>query len=606
MKKNLLSLIVILLLLSATVFALLSCNNSNGPSASTTGSSDSETQNAETEAEPIDLCIVEGGVCNYTLVASEDATSTETKALMKLRSALSDLTGATPQMQDDWIPKGSEHDSSALEILIGKTNYAETREILNNTSYGSYQIAVVGNKIVLAAWSGKALESGMDALIDIFAEAVTDNALIINSSRVKGTLMVDDTIDGIPVVPNLELDHVYDANNAFEAIYNKATPEHFNAYIEKLDREGYVKYAEHTRGKVTSAIYTDEKNYIYNIFYEGGYNQLCVIVEDYDKDMLPPKQEPYKKVCETLFAQVGVEHRTSGYQNGMCYIWRLEDGRFIIMDGGFNVKIGATNLLKTLQEMAVDPNNIVIASWIITHFHSDHVGTLTSFVQNCLYNATIESLLINLPTLEQSKLSDMSWNDWNKISAKLLPYNPDLVVYKAHPGQIYHFANAEVEILYTLEMTAPDALTYYNTCSLITDVRFGEFDMMMLGDCSEVTTENLLANYGEALASEVVQVAHHGYDGGSTNLYRKIDPEFVFWPAGTVQYNNCESTAMESSDEYRNAYFFMEGTNIKLMFPAKYTVVIMEISGNKFTQGWRYDNVDAVVNQRYTYFSLAG
>lgn len=617
--RALAALLAVLLILSSFTVLLSSCDtpaegtpegslpqsdagSSGGTDAPTGDGTPEETEPPQTG----ELALVENGIAAVTIVASESATGAETDAVALIRSAISDGTGVEPMLSSDWIRPGTEHDPETVEILVGKTNYKETRAALDKTSYGSYRISVSGNKIVLSAWSAPAIRAGAEVLANLLSGAAETGNLVIARSELRASLVVDETVDDIPVVPNLTLDHIYDANGAYEAIYNRASLDDYNAYLAKLDADGYKQYATNARGDVHSAIYTDGKENTFHIFYEGGYRQLCVLIEEYDEEMLPPKAASYTKVCETQFAQVGLEYKydnkadLKNVQNGMCYVWRLEDGRFIIMDGGFSYKDSSGVLLNVLREMAVDPNNIVIAAWIISHFHGDHVGALVSFVKNNLYKATVESLIFNLPTQEQSALDGMNWSGWNSIRTTLVPYNSDMVVYRAHPGQIYHFANAEIEILYTMEMTAPDDLVYYNTCSLITDVRFGDFNMMMLGDCSDVTNQNIFKNYGKALESEVVQVAHHGYQGGSTSLYRMINPIFVFWPAGATWYSTCVETGMESDESYRNRYFFMDGTRIKAVYPAKSTIVLFNVEKDTgFTTGRLYATAGAMVEGIY-------
>lgn len=584
---------VLLLILLLSVGILLACTPEDSTDDEGTVS-DSESDTVQEEL----FRIVENGVANFIIVAPERATDGESEAFMELRSEIAAMTGVSLEFTDDWLRSGETHDSEAYEILIGQTNYTETQDILNDTSYGSYRIAAVGRKLVLTAWSEEAIVKGAETLIEILRGGLSGQDLIVDTATLSACELVDPSLDYIPVVPNLKIDHIYDANGASEAIYENASLEHFEAYVQKMENDGYTKYAENARGNVHSAIFTDEKDYTFNVFYEGGYEELCVVIEEYGENTLPPKEKSYKKVCDTQFAQLGTEYKYGNNtpQNGMCYIWRLEDGTFIILDGGFNYKLGASNLYKTLSEMAVDPDDIEIAAWIISHFHGDHSGALVKFVQNYMFDVKIDSLIFNLPTKEQSALSSMDWSGWNTISSLLVPYNPNLLVYKAHPGQIYHFANAEVEILYTLEMYAPEDLTYYNTCSLITDVKFGDFNMMMLGDCSEDTSANLCANYGEAIEAEVVQVAHHGYIGGTNMLYENIDPIYVFWPAGATWYATCESNVSEGSDTYRNTYFFRKNTRVEWVCAAKSSVVLLTVIKNTgFDDGCIYQNVDALL-----------
>jgi hypothetical protein len=36
--------------------------------------------------------------------------------------------------------------------------------------------------------------------------------------------------------------------------------------------------------------------------------------------------------------------------------------------------------------------------------------------------------------------------------------------------------------------------------------------------------------YGSTLKSDIMQIAHHGYSGGSTTLYQNVDPSWTLWP----------------------------------------------------------------------------
>ena len=573
-------------------------------------SGEESTTEEETNAPDEAFHVAVNGTSSFTMVAPEFPTDGEEEAFMEIRSEVAAMTGVSLAFTDDWLREGDLHDPDAYEILIGQTNYDETQTILSDTSYGSYTIAVSGRKIILAAWSEQAILTGAEVLLRIFRDSLDGQDLVVPRSALSKTQVVDRTLDFIPVVPGVRMDHIYDSNGAIEAIYENATPEHFNVCAERLEKNGYTKYAENARGKVLSAIFTDYKNYTFNVFYEGGYDQLCVTVESYSVSTLPPKEKKMSMgICDTQFAQLGVAYNYSGSkppQNGMCYIWRLENGKFIILDGGFSYSLGAKNLYETLSEMAIDPDNIVIASWIVSHFHSDHVGTLVRFSESYLKEVEIESMIFNLPTEAQASLTEMSSSAWNRIKSLVTRANPDICIYKAHPGQIYHFANVEIEILYTLEMYAPMDLTYYNTCSLVIDVKFGDFNMIMLGDCSTEANENICKNYGDSIEAEVVQVAHHGYAGGSNALYTLVDPIYVFWPAGASWYSTCVNKVSSGDDTGRNAYFFLKNTRIRKLYVGKAAVVLLELEEDTgFMSAAIYENVDAFRSGEESEFELS-
>lgn len=601
MYRNSLWLRICALLVICLSLAVLfvACDDA-GDATETTGEGET-TEVEETTASPGEnLSIAVGGVSEFTMVAPEFPTEAEEQVFLDIRGKIAAMTGVSLPISDDWIPRGEKHNPETFEILIGKTKYDEAQSVLNETSYGSYTITAVGRKIILAAWSDKALQSGADALIQILMASLSGQDLVVPISALSATEMVDETVDSIPVVPNLTMDHVYDANGATEAIYENATIDHFNAYVAKLERDGYTKYSENERGKVSSAVLTDYKDHTLNVFYEGGYKQLCVIIEKYSKDTLPAKPKSYIDVCDTKFAQLGTEYKygSSTPQEGMCYIWRLEDSRFVILDGGYNQKLGAENLYNTLVTMALDPDNIMIAAWVVSHLHTDHVGALLKFSSTYLSEVTIESVIVNIPADRQASKVGMNSKNWKTIKTRLVEDNPDLFVYKAHPGQIYSFANLEIEILYTLEMYAPEALANYDTASLIVDMRFGHFNMLMLGDCSEETNAIISCNYGKALESEAVQVARHGKTGGTYALYKLIDPIFVFWPSGAKQYNICLEEAIGGDDTIINTYFFKNnGTRVRKIYVGRSAVVLLTVFDTiGFTDCTVYENVTDYIN----------
>ena len=56
----------------------------------------------------------------------------------------------------------------------------------------------------------------------------------------------------------------------------------------------------------------------------------------------------------------------------MTYIITLEDGSFIVIDGGSNGGSNVELLHKKLQELNKREGTPVIAAWYLTHIHQDH------------------------------------------------------------------------------------------------------------------------------------------------------------------------------------------------------------------------------------------
>ena len=102
-------------------------------------------------------------------------------------------------------------------------------------------------------------------------------------------------------------------------------------------------------------------------------------------------------------AQVGVE-RGEAPDNpmiGMCYIFKLESGNAIIIDGGYYYDECATNLYNSLVRMEIAQNaseQYIIEAWIFTHAHGDHNGILNNFIPLYGDKVDVKNFLYQFPT----------------------------------------------------------------------------------------------------------------------------------------------------------------------------------------------------------------
>ena len=115
---------------------------------------------------------------------------------------------------------------------------------------------------------------------------------------------------------------------------------------------------------------------------------------------------------------------------------------------------------------------------------------------------------------------------------------PEAKHYVYHTGQILHLAGCDIEFLYTPEDARPYAMpTANHTCGIW---RFN-FDngksLMITGDAQQTYSgtaadyeDQMAAAFGSYLKSDMLQVVHHGSNGGSYKFYSAVDPDICFWP----------------------------------------------------------------------------
>jgi hypothetical protein len=110
-------------------------------------------------------------------------------------------------------------------------------------------------------------------------------------------------------------------------------------------------------------------------------------------------------------------------------------------------------------------------------------------------------------------------------------------IIKAHSGQVIKAGGAEIEVLFTYADVEPMVLDQMNTTSLVFRVTVQGTSVMVLGDTTSRAINHIYKAYGDHLKSDMVQLAHHGVNGGEL-LYQTIDADVVLWPiAVDASYN---------------------------------------------------------------------
>ena len=200
--------------------------------------------------------------------------------------------------------------------------------------------------------------------------------------------------------------------------------------------------------------------------------------------------------------------------------------------------------------------DVVVANWMFTHFHIDHVGGFVSLASNdeFMKKVKIKSITYNFP---QQQVLDTAPGpgDRNNMKAwRSCLEKTGAKLYQARTGQKLYFANAEIEMLFTYEDLMPFNIygdrtnPTSNICSLTID---GQRFIIMGDACGEASTLCVL-RYGDYLKSDFVQLSHHGMGDGGTdvNFYKAIDAPYVLYPGRMYKPSPSEKWACENSKEY--------------------------------------------------------
>ena len=185
----------------------------------------------------------------------------------------------------------------------------------------------------------------------------------------------------------------------------------------------------------------------------------------------------------------------------------------------------------------------MIAAWILSHAHVDHYGGFIGFAEHYGTKVTVEAVVLNIPSYETYSKNveaanvtpDMTEMITRAKQAISVTYS-DAALIIPHAGQLMWFGDAMVDMLYTHEDLAPAVMTVTNSSSLIYTVTLGGQRIVFLNDAHDDASTIVYRMYGNTLKSDIVQVAHHGYNGGNTQMYLKIAADTALWtnPYATV------------------------------------------------------------------------
>ena len=470
---------------------------------------------------------------------------------------------------------------SGKEILIGVVDRSAQSGFLSKVDANEYGIFVTENNIILLAWNDAALKVCTALFIDYLSAetlslpvgfeyvGVADADWKADFARPENT-----TLSSSQYLNDDSLQFLYTGTGATNAGYV--------AYCEKLVADGYVLVWTNTIGNnefrmyknaaKDTALYVAYNDYTYSEEYEAKYNadyteatnaylpgdftkcirivssplSATVLPDDNNKFGAP---QSYTKVTDSYFTILGID---DGYV-GTGHVVMLEDGRFIVVDGG-RCGCGGTewcahtsliwDTLDSLYEKAhghkpTAEEPIHLAAWYLTHAHGDHYSAFYYFIKLIDADAAkksifkIDYMIANIPG-ENSLFKNTSTN-WGSESsfAKLQNFLGGIKLIKPYAGQKLHFANVTIETLMTFGDHLPFVINNTNDTNTVTRFHIESGDkstsVMFLGDSWRASSRFLCAMYGDYLRADISQISHHGNIGAEKELYDAIAPTGVLF-----------------------------------------------------------------------------
>jgi hypothetical protein len=526
--------------------------------------------------------IFDGTAYTVRVVVSDTASATERQVATTLRSELKKKTNTTISQSTDYLKNGESYDSSAYEILVGKTNHPESTGIYNATSYNNYGIKTIGNKIILYF---STLDEGTElASTVIKALQRNDSNAFWIEGAISTSKIASPVLTALPKYPADSLSTVDCADNTSMIVAKSTTLAKFNEYCTSLTSSGFAEYSkrENVDGNYFRT-YT-KGNTAVTAYFSNGRKQARIIVGPI-KDIPSKDVDDTKENFKPSVTMIGPSESVSG---SLTIIYQLANGKFLIIDGGI---ILADRIYKKLREFQPNASKLTIAGWVISHPHNDHQDGIEYFIEQHGYEVDIENIYFNYAqadyynnptdkdhTTERegarvSKLRD--------LCDKYLTRSTKIV--KPHTGQIYNFGSASMEIISTVEDLLPTKMPFVNDTSMVVRVTVAGQSNMLLADASSNMKGIIRSMYDSHVKSDMVTLAHHGVWDTTPELYNEIKGKVLFWPnntAGARMYYTDKSSssgarqAIQAALNNAKDVFLAKGTDTTLNLP--YTPV-----GNK-------------------------
>ncbi len=553
----------ILLILSLLLF--VSCTGDGGDPTATTGEAESERSESSLYLQLTSNRETEYQIVNGTTLLNDS------HAVRKFAADLSEKTGAAFRVVKPSDPE-TEH-----EIIIGHVpGRAVSDALYSELSYTEYGVKLENGKIALGFYTSVGLErvlAGLDEVI-VKESKELNNWGLVKEYKQRG----NQSNVTVPLFENAgALQGIYPCGERnYEASFEGTELSEYEAYTKKLESDGYTVYDTHEMNDNRFATYIKGTVQINLSFYPA--KGLTKIVYG-SKGYLPATEQGTVEALVTpSLAMMGINEADDGAAPGMSFAVQLSDGRYIIVDGGTDHPINRAALLQYLKENNPNAGKPVIAMWLITHAHGDHLSLANAFIEEYHGEVELECVAYNFPDFDSIQMSHEDPVPMKQLASKFktlvkehFPASKKLIL---HTGQHFWVGDAELEVLYTHEDYYPNQYHYGNDTSLAFRMTLGGEKTIFLGDCDPILNQFMADVYKETLKCNNLQLAHHGFNGAVLDIYKYADPEVCFWPTDEERFKEDPRCLGTQAGYEFNAWLRNEEEKVRTHYHASVTTKI--------------------------------
>ena len=358
------------------------------------------------------------------------------------------------------------------------------------------------------------------------------------------------------------------SDNCFVRLIKVENKQTFDTFIESiLSNDCYELYFKNQIDE--NSYYTFKSTYgMLHAYYTAYSSTVRLVFDSLESSILPPVEDnDYVKVTDPSLTVMSLDYKRMlpGAAYGMSYVFTLSDGSYLIYDGG--LWGDADHLIEFLESNNKrQDGKVTVAAWVMTHAHDDHYECLKTVLEKFSDKLDIEKFVFN-EAKEEYFTTQKAFDDF--LTTKIYELSEgkfsNLEYVRLHTGQKIAVRDCVIEAMFTHEDIYPTMIDGMNATSLVTKVYLGGQTFMFLGDDEGESDDILPKMHSKAWKSDFVQVTHHGYSGGTDELYDLISPEYALWPTAQYFYNCVKEGKWEKS----HSVYVIENLNVKEAFVAE-------------------------------------
>lgn len=255
---------------------------------------------------------------------------------------------------------------------------------------------------------------------------------------------------------------------------------------------------------------------------------------------------------------------------GMFYAIQCPDNSFFLIDSAHQDSAkDHIRIHDFLKSLIPEGEKILIRGWFLSHAHQDHIVKFMDFL-NTYEDFELEGVYYNFP--EPDGFSSEYWKEEDKITMRefksLMEERRDLKKIILHTGDKFDIENLKFEVLATWEDVYPDTLENFNDSSTILMMECEGTKVFWPGDAGNKESELVAEKYGKALKSDILQLAHHGFKGGSIGLYEYVNaPTVLVSNNQEIHEHNMDKETTRKAIELSKEFFIAGNGTVELELP---------------------------------------